>query len=222
MGRSVLSDTSVALKTAARIFVTVQAADPISRLGAVCELKRHPQVELVQDPHTRPGTVTVLLAESPDESTMLRLRRLAGTDGLGVVLVASAFPEARLLKAMEYGVDVILWRHEATGRRLLQAVLAAARGDIRLPPGLGERLRTQVDEPHRSASSESAAPVVGMTPREIDVIRLVAEGLDIKMIATQLSYSERTVKKVLHDLTTRLHLRNRAHAVTYAIRNGYI
>jgi DNA-binding NarL/FixJ family response regulator len=54
------------------------------------------------------------------------------------------------------------------------------------------------------------------------VLRLVAEGFDTAHIAMQLSYSERTVKNVLHDLTTRLQLRNRSHAVAYALREGLI
>ncbi|MGW2043477.1 hypothetical protein ACWCO4_36290, partial [Streptomyces virginiae] len=41
-------------------------------------------------------------------------------------------------------------------------------------------------------------------------------------LAAKLAYSERTVKNVMHGLTTRLHLRNRAHAVAYALREGYI
>jgi DNA-binding NarL/FixJ family response regulator len=126
------------------------------------------------------------------------------------------------LRAIEYGVEVILWRHEAAGQRLLQAVLAAARGDIRLPLDLGKRLRTQVGELRRSTSSRSGAPVVGMAPREIDVIRLVAEGLDTKTIATELSYSERTIKRILFDVKTRLDLRNRAHTVAYTFRYGYL
>jgi DNA-binding NarL/FixJ family response regulator len=63
---------------------------------------------------------------------------------------------------------------------------------------------------------------MGMAPREIDVIRLVAEGLDTKTIATELSYSERTIKKILFDVKTRLDLRNRAHTVAYAFRYGYL
>jgi len=54
------------------------------------------------------------------------------------------------------------------------------------------------------------------------VLRLVAEGWDTAQIATKLSYSERTVKNVLHDVTTRLQLRNRSHAVAYAMREGLI
>ncbi len=54
------------------------------------------------------------------------------------------------------------------------------------------------------------------------MVRLVADGLDTREIALRMSYSERTVKNVLHDLTTRLQLRNRTHAVAYAVREGLI
>jgi len=54
------------------------------------------------------------------------------------------------------------------------------------------------------------------------VLRLVADGLETSEIASRLSYSERTIKKVLHEVMTRLQLRNRSHAVAYALRNGLI
>ena len=60
----------------------------------------------------------------------------------------------------------------------------------------------------------------GLTPRETQVLKLVADGHDTSEIALALCYSERTVKNVLHDLTTRLQLRNRSHAVAYAVREG--
>jgi DNA-binding NarL/FixJ family response regulator len=61
-----------------------------------------------------------------------------------------------------------------------------------------------------------------MADREIRVLRLVADGKDTKEIARELSYSERTVKNVLHDVTTRFQLRNRSQAVAYALREGLI
>lgn len=62
----------------------------------------------------------------------------------------------------------------------------------------------------------------GLRDREIAVLRLVAEGMDTAEIARRLAYSERTVKNILHDVTTRLELRNRSHAVAYALREGFI
>ena len=62
----------------------------------------------------------------------------------------------------------------------------------------------------------------GLASREIEVLRLIAEGYDTTEVAKALSYSERTVKNVLHDVTSRLQLRNRSHAVAYALREGLI
>jgi DNA-binding NarL/FixJ family response regulator len=54
------------------------------------------------------------------------------------------------------------------------------------------------------------------------VLRLLAEGLDTAEIAGKLAYSERTVKNILHEMLTRLGLRNRMHAVPHGLRNGLI
>jgi DNA-binding NarL/FixJ family response regulator len=62
----------------------------------------------------------------------------------------------------------------------------------------------------------------GLTERELGVLKLVADGLDTAEIAQQLAYSERTIKNIIHDITTRFHLRNRSHAVAFALRQGLI
>ncbi|GGT50713.1 helix-turn-helix transcriptional regulator [Streptomyces purpureus] len=205
-----------------RIPVVVHTADPISRAGAVSQLRQHPAVELREGTEVRPGTVAVLIGETPDEPMLAQLRRLVRSEGARAVLVVSAVREAELLDVIECGVGAVVWRHEATAHRLLQAVLAASRGDGDLPADLLGRLMTQVGTLQRSAAGHPGTPTSGLVAREVDVLRLVAEGLDTGEIAGKLSYSERTVKNVMHGLTTRLHLRNRAHAVAYALREGYI
>jgi DNA-binding NarL/FixJ family response regulator len=205
-----------------RIPVVVQAPDPISRAGVHSQLAQHPVINLLDSAEAGPGTVAVLVNEGPDETTLSRLRRLVRSDGARAVLVVNAIREAELLDVIECGVGAIVWRHEASAHRLVQAVLAAARGDGDLPADLLGRLITQVGSLQRTASGQTGVPLSGLLPREIDVLRLVAEGLDTGEIASKLSYSERTVKNVMHGLTTRLHLRNRAHAVAYALREGYI
>ena len=79
----------------------------------------------------------------------------------------------------------------------------------------------RVVDPELAAQSLMDGPSP-LSPRETEVLRLVAEGHDTAEIAHRMSYSERTVKNVLHDLTTRLQLRNRTHAVAYAMREGLI
>ncbi|WP_247696846.1 response regulator transcription factor [Streptomyces sp. b94] len=203
-----------------RVPVAVSAPDPISREGAVSQLRRHPEIDLREE--SGPGTVALLIEDALDEGALTRLRRIVRSEGARAVLVVGAIRESELLDVVECGVGAIVWRHEATAHRLVQAVLAASRGDGDLPADLLGRLINQVGTLHRGAAGRPGAPSLGLTPREVDVLRLVAEGLDTGEIAGKLSYSERTVKNVMHGLTTRLHLRNRAHAVAYALREGYI
>lgn len=202
--------------------MAVHAADPISREGAVSQLRRFPEIDLREETGSGPGTVALLIEDVLDDAALARLRRLVRSEGARAVLVVGALRETELLDVIECGVGAIVWRREATATRLVQAVLAAARGDGDLPADLLGRLISQVGTLHRGAAGRNGAPASGMTPREVDVLRLVAEGFDTGEIASKLSYSERTVKNVMHGLTTRLHLRNRAHAVAHALREGYI
>lgn len=203
-----------------RVPVAVSASDPISREGAVSQLRRHPGIELREE--SGPGTVALLVEDAPDEAVLTRLRRIVRSEGARAVLVVGSMRENELLDVVECGVAAIVWRREATAERLAHAVLAASRGDGDLPADLLGRLIHQVGTLHRGTTGRAGAPALGLTPREVDVLRLVSEGLDTGEIAGKLSYSERTVKNVMHGLTTRLHLRNRAHAVAFALREGYI
>ena len=87
--------------------------------------------------------------------------------------------------------------------------------------GVGDQLR-QVGRLQRQVLDPRGFILAGLSEREIEVLRLVADGLDTREIAARLCYSERTVKNVLHEVITRLQLRNRAHAVAYAVREGLI
>jgi DNA-binding NarL/FixJ family response regulator len=62
----------------------------------------------------------------------------------------------------------------------------------------------------------------GLSEREVRVLRLLADGMDTAEVGRELFYSERTVKNIVHDITSRLELRNRTHAVAYAIKQGLI
>ncbi|WHM40691.1 LuxR C-terminal-related transcriptional regulator [Streptomyces sp. BPTC-684] len=215
-----MSDVAEGHAVPRRVPVAVTAPDPISREGAVSQLRRHPEIELREQPG--PDTVALLIENTLDEAALTRLRRIVRSEGARAVVVVDAIRETELLDIVGCGIGAIVWRNEATAHRLVQAVLAASRGDGDLPADLLGRLINQVGTLHRGAADRLGAPSLGLQPREVDVLRLVAEGLDTGEIACKLSYSERTVKNVIHGLTTRLHLRNRAHAVAYALREGYI
>lgn len=202
-----------------RVRTAVTAPDPISREGVLSQLRRHPEVELVED--SGPATVALLIEDVLDEAALVRLRRTVRSEGARAVLVVGTVRENELLDVIECGVGAIVWRREATDRRLVQAILTTADGGGDLPADLLGRLINQVGHLHRGGPDRPGT-FQGLTPREVDVVRLVAEGFDTSEIASKLSYSERTVKNVMHGLTTRLRLRNRSHAVAYALREGYI
>lgn len=212
-------DSPAALPTTNRVRVAVTAPDPISREGVLSQLRRHPEVELQGD--SGPAEVSLLIEDSLDEAALTRLRRAVRSEGVGAVLVAGTVREHELLEVIECGVGAIVWRHEATAHRLVQAVLTTARGGGDLPADLLGQLIGQVGRLRR-AGTDLPGTFLSFTKREVDVVALVAEGFDTSEIAMKLSYSERTVKNVMHGLTTRLNLRNRAHVVAYALREGYI
>jgi DNA-binding NarL/FixJ family response regulator len=116
----------------------------------------------------------------------------------------------------------MLRRSEASCERLVAAVGAAASGEGSVPPDLLGRLLDQVGRLQRQVLAPRGLTFTGLTEREICVLKLVAEGHETSEIAQQLAFSERTIKNVIHDLTTRLNLRNRTHAVAYALKQGLI
>ncbi|KUL52233.1 MULTISPECIES: helix-turn-helix transcriptional regulator [unclassified Streptomyces] len=210
-----------------RIPVVIHTADPLSGAGVTHHLGPHPAIELVDSAADHPPSdtsrvVAVFVADTLDDTTLMRLRRLMRRDGARTVLVVHRLRESDLLEIIASGVSVVLWRHEVSSARLFEAVTAASRGEGDMPAELLGRLMTQIGSLARTIPGGTAALTGGLTPREVEVVRLVAEGLDTKEIAAALNYSERTIKNNLHALTTRLHLRNRAHAVAHAVREGYI
>ena len=98
----------------------------------------------------------------------------------------------------------------------------AAAGEAMLPSDVLSRLLKQVSRLQRHVLSPMGLNLGGLSGREIDVLRLAADGFDTGEIALKLSYSKRTVTNILHDVTSRFHLTNRTHAVAYAIREGLI
>lgn len=139
-----------------RVPVAVSAPDPISHEGAVSQLRRHPEIELREE--SGPGTVALLVEDALDEAALTRLRRIVRSEGARAVLVVGAMRENELLDVVECGVGAIVWRHEATADRLVQAVLAASRGDGDLPADLLGRLIHQVGSLHRGAAGRTGTP----------------------------------------------------------------
>jgi DNA-binding NarL/FixJ family response regulator len=129
---------------------------------------------------------------------------------------------AELFGVHECGVRAIVRRQEASPERLVHAIKAADRGAGDPPPDLPGGILAPAGHAPRAGAASGEVALTGLSQREIDVIGLVAEGLETREIAAKLSYSERTIKNVLQGMMLRLGLRNRPHVVAYAAREGYL
>jgi len=200
----------------------VYGTDPISIAGVTSQLRMRPEVRVVEEIAVDEAVVAVVVCDCLDDDIQRVIRALCRGNQPRIVLVASNIDEAALVAAAEVGVGGLLRRGEATGDALVRTITRVARGEGEVPPDLLGRLLQQVGRLQRQVLSPRGLSFTGLTPREADVLRLGAEAHDTAEIAEQMCYSERTVKNVLHDLTTRLQLRNRTHAVAYAMREGLI
>lgn len=205
-----------------RIPVYVYASDPISQAGVASQLAERPEVVVVDQGELDDAQVAVVIADVVDDAVIRVLRAVQRGGIPRTVLVATVLDDAAVVNAAEAGVSALLRRAEATPERLTGVVEKVAAGEGELPPDLLAHLLGQVGALQRQVLTPRGITFSGLTQREIEVLRLVAEGYGTGEIARTICFSERTVKTILHDVTTRLQLRNRAHAVAYAVRAGLI
>jgi DNA-binding NarL/FixJ family response regulator len=210
-----------------RINVHIRALDPLSQAGVMHTLRHRPEVWLLTDEdlateRVADPSVALVVTENVDEETVKVLEAVHQFGRRRVVLVASRVEDGMLLAAVEAGVCSVVPRAHATAERLVHALQTTASGAGSLPPDLLGRLLAQVSKLQRHVLAPHGLSRTGLSDRETEVLRMVADGMDTREIADRLGYSERTVKNVLHDITSRLQLKNRSHAVAYALREGLI
>lgn len=203
-----------------RVRVLIQATDPITYVGLSSYLRSRQEVTVVE--HRDEADVQVFSTERVSPDALSRLRHLTDDVSRPTVLMTGELDEAPLLTLVECHVVAILPKNSVTGDQLVDCVLAAAAGNGVMPRDVLGTLLRRIKVLQREVLAPNGLSASGLEPREVDVLRLVAEGWGTEEIAKELAYSERTVKNVIFNLTTRLHLRNRAHAVAYALRAGVI
>ncbi|TDV49920.1 helix-turn-helix transcriptional regulator [Actinophytocola oryzae] len=193
--------------------VSVAALDPMVESGATAVLRSRPDITVV--PPGESPLVTVVVVDDVGERELDLVRRTRdAAHRPEVVLVAADLTVTAALHALAAGTRGLLRRREASADRLADAVLAAADGATTVLPEMLDDLLTCVSGAQDGASA--------LSERERAVLRLVADGQDTDEIARELCYSPRTVASVVHDVISRFRLRNRAHAVAYALRTGLL
>jgi DNA-binding NarL/FixJ family response regulator len=205
-----------------RVSVYVYANDPILQAGVSSQLRGSPEVAVVDQSELDQADVAIVVADLVDETVLRILRAIRRGSAPRTVLIAAVLDESTVIAAAEAGVSGLLRRGEVTAERLLEVVRKVAAGEAAVPSDLLARLLDQVGRLQRQVLAPRGLRLSGLSEREIEVLRLLSDGLDTGEIARRLSYSERTIKAVLHDVTARFQLRSRAHAVAYAVREGLI
>ncbi|MCA2214467.1 helix-turn-helix transcriptional regulator [Jidongwangia harbinensis] len=198
--------------------IVVHAADALSRAGLSGLLDAVPGTEIVAS--WVDADVAVVAADRLRHDVVSMLRAEAVRAEVPVVLVVPELTDAELLTAIECRVMAVLPRTALTEDRLWHCVRTALAGGGVIPPSLVGGLLKHMGRFQREVLAPHGLNASGLTEREIDVLRLMAEGLETPEIAAKLCYSERTVKNVLYGVTHRLKLKSRSHAVAYAMRAG--
>ncbi|MER7772074.1 LuxR C-terminal-related transcriptional regulator [Kitasatospora sp. NPDC096140] len=200
--------------------VSVVAQDPVLEAGARTSLQCHGDIAVAL-PGER-AQVAVIMVDRVTPEVMETVRSAREADQRReIVLVATELAAGDAAQAFAAGTRGLLRRSEATAERLAWTVVAAAAGDCTLPPDLLDGLLDGGDGTRR-AGAVAAPAGWELSEREQAVLRLVADGRETEEIARELCYSSRTVTTVVHDVTRRFRLRNRAHAVAFALRAGLL
>jgi DNA-binding NarL/FixJ family response regulator len=203
------------------------------RRGIASSLAASADFDVVAEAEDADTAVRLGLAEQPTLAVIDL--HLADGDGLRVVnalreaspstrtVVCAGRPDAlELYRAIEAGAVGYLLKAEMRVETLAASLRAAACGDGLIPPAMLGDLVQHLGRMSREVWTPRGVGLTGLSPREVDILRLAAEGDDTREIAMKLSYSERTVKNAIHDIVIKLGLRNRTHAVAYALRRNLI
>ena len=173
--------------------------------------------------------VAAVAEHQPDVVLMdLNMPRMNGVDAtrqiserfpdVAVVVLTTFADEDSILSALGAGARGYLTK-ESGRADIARAIRAAAAGQAVLDPAVQGRLLAAAAK----NSSPPATPLAPeLTPREIEVLTLVGEGLSNRAIAGRLFVSEATVKTHINNLFAKAQLRDRAHAVHYAFSHGLV
>jgi DNA-binding NarL/FixJ family response regulator len=207
------------------IRVLVKASSAIARAGLEGLLQASAAVRLVEDSTADARTMSsdlpadVLLVEASTLADSIARDGIewAAAGGPVVMLVHHFTPEA-VAEALRAGVKAVLGSGR-TGPEIVAAVEAAAAGLVVLDPsGMEDLLRA----PTAATGSIAANLVEPLTPRELEVLQLLAAGLGNKEVAPRLCISEHTAKFHVAAIMGKLGASSRTEAVTLGIRHGLI
>jgi DNA-binding NarL/FixJ family response regulator len=187
------------------------------------------------------GSQAVALARQLKPDVILMDIRMPGCDGLKatrlikadnqaarIVILTTSTDENDLFEAIKSGACGYLLK-SMDAAELAEALNQAQQGIPPFSPGLAAKLLEEfarishsatVSSPKTPGESDKGISAGGLKPRQIEILKLIAEGLSYKEVGAQLDLSPRTIKYHMAEIMNQLHLENRAQVLAYAGRLG--
>jgi NarL family two-component system response regulator LiaR len=174
------------------------------------------------------GVEAVRQAEETNPDLTLLDLVMPKLDGLqSISAIRAADPEARILVLTSFDEDEKIYRavkagaqgyllKDASPRELLRAIREVHQGLPSMHPTIAHKLMREIQRVSELPSSDEA-----LSEREVEVLKLVAQGLPNQDIAEALFISERTVRTHVSNILSKLHLANRTQAALYALKEGF-
>jgi DNA-binding NarL/FixJ family response regulator len=209
----------------ARASVFVIDPDAIYRRGMMSclrDLSIIDEVDGVDEPtdaweHEALSRAQLVLIDMSAPDALGAIKEVSRRDGCRILATAVRWRQAELMSAVGAGALGLLCKADLSEDALVAHVRAALYGAGVVP---AESLAGLVEV--GSGATGRMPRLTGLTSREQVVLKLIADGRLIREVASELSYSERTVKMVLSAAVGKLGARSRSQAVAYAVREGLI
>jgi DNA-binding NarL/FixJ family response regulator len=201
------------------ISVLIVDDHPLMRFGVAGEINAQRDMKVVAEAEDGDSALALFREHKPDVTLMdLKMPGMNGIDCL--MAIRAEFRQARIIVLTTATGDIQVTRAfkaGAVGFLLKDTLRAELVNTIRVVHAGGKRIPEEIAQQVAEHATEDA-----LSEREIEVLRGVARGRSNKIIAAELSITEHTVKNHLKNILSKLDADDRTHAVTIALKRGYI
>lgn len=192
---------------------------PILRKGIASLVNAETDMKLIAEASSGTEAIEQYRLHRPDVTLMdLQMPEMNGAEAIReiqsefqdarIIVLTTYSGDAQILKALRAGARAYILKGHVH-RELLETIRVVHAGQKRIPPDIAAQLADHATDD-------------ALSPREIDVLRLIAEGNSNKLIADRLSIGEATVKSHVANILSKLGANDRTHAVTIGLKRGII